>query len=253
MTIKSLIVVLVFVLASPLCAQQPTSKVKEYDVGTGQLTPKDIEKINSKAKETKPSGQTAAGLKHRTSKEIDRVVHEVASGYRSICCPYKSLDGADNCQSYRPQMAMIEFLAEMGYEHDQIDSYMVHGGPPELRNKYHVWLASWLIERKVEPTSENLREYFSMPSVPGKEFAGLGWDQGWGEFLHEAPRATWLYVILAIAGMGVFTAFFAGLRVLSKQSKEKQDTPDSSPNPQPVADLDARIHQELREMGDEEE
>ncbi|MCK6441006.1 MAG: hypothetical protein L6Q71_12495 [Planctomycetes bacterium] len=226
---KISITIILFFLAAPLVGQADNT-TKQYDVSAGQLKPSDVAAANK-------------GKVKRTQTDVDEMVRSIAAGYRSVCCPHKSLVGSDTCASYEPQMAMIEFLAIKGYGREEIEKFMVHGGPPELADDYKSWLKQRLRARGKSAEDFEIAKYFTMPHDANKDYAGLGYLRGWGENLHEAPRNVWLYFVIGLAAVAVLMAYSMAAGVM-KRDKGAPPAGDAGSS----AALDERIRKDMEKL-----
>jgi len=250
------VVCLMLVIPAALHAQdgpvQPGSrKTESFDVTPGQL---------SKDQITKPAASSQpAPRQKRTQAQADALVAQLASGYRSACCPHQKMSDR-GCPCYPFQIGMLTFLAIQGFAREEIDQFMVHGGPgaskqfqhlPDLSNEYAEWLRTIWMPSSREPLSGDFDRYFTIKfKVRGKEET-YGWNHGWSELIREAPQEFGVYLMLLIAAVLVVVSFVTGAVIL-KRMRQDDAAVASTPAP-PVTDAAReKLKAEVSRLDDED-
>lgn len=228
-----------------------------FDVKGGQLQGNDIRRPGPEV--LKPGERP-----HRTQAEVQTLVSQLASAYRSACCPHQKM--ADRaCPCYPMQIGMLTFLASRGFSREEIDLYMVYGGPgggtkgsnhPDLTAEYSKWLEEVWIPSSAEPLGNRHDLYFRIDfNVRGK-METYGWNHGWSELIRETPHSYGIYLMLLGATILVIGSFVGGAVVLRRMRREpsagiagEAESPAMAPA---IDDREReRLRKEIRGMDDE--
>ncbi len=233
---------------SPQLLAQENSKIKKHDVKVGQLSQETLEASKKNVQNSKQED----GREPQTQAEVDTLFEEIIRGYRSACCTHQAMENPQ-CPCHIHQVYMLRFLILSGFQREEIDEFMVHGGPENLREDYRNWL------RREKHIPENQLDEFMLRTRQGKPYplksgsAGPGWDQGWTELIHQSPRNPLLYVLLAGGAIFLLGTFIFGFYILMKKTKNTDQAPQAN-NKTSEADqegLRKRIEEELQEVDED--